>query len=77
MSRPILGDGMYVGRSQTLVFCLSEVKMEQNIADKGTLQQTCVSYPITRALKSIPVERDLPCNARGASRQTLMFARLL
>ena len=50
--------------------------MELNLAEKCTLQQPCVSYSITRALKSIPVERDRACDARGASRQEMVFARL-
>ena len=54
-----------------------EVEMELNVAEKCTLQQTCVSYPITPLLKSIPVGRDWACDVRGASRQEMMFARLL
>ena len=30
----------------------SEVEMELNLAEKCTLQQTCVSYPMTRLLKA-------------------------
>ena len=52
MSRPMLGDGMYVARSKTQVVSFLEVKMELNLAEKCTLQQTCVSYLITRLFKA-------------------------
>ena len=78
MSRPMLGDGMHVARNQTEVCCLSGGRNETKPRRKCTLQQTCVSYPITKALKSVPVERDWACDAYGASRQDMMvFARLL
>ena len=51
--------------------------MELNLAENCTLQQTYVSYPITRALESIPWERYWACDAREASRQEMLFARLL
>ena len=51
--------------------------MELNLAEKCTLQQKHGSYPITRALKRISLERDWVCDARGASGQEMVFARSL
>ena len=50
-----------------------EVEIDLNLAEKCTLQQTCVSYPITRAHENIPVKTDWACDARGASRQEIVL----
>ena len=77
MSRPMLGDGMYVARSQAEVCCLSEggngTKSLRN-RHPATNMRLIFNHP---AIKSIPVKRDWACDARGASRQEMVFARLL
>ena len=51
--------------------------MELHLAEKCTLQQNMRLIPNHLGFKNIPVERDWACDARGASRQDVVFARVL